>query len=410
MTHPQDAAPPTDTGQICRGTPAFGRTVTALLAAGFSTFAVLYCTQPIMPQLAHDFAVPAAASALPLSLCTAALALALLVAGPLSDAYGRKSFMVGALLISAVLNVLCGLLPGWSTLLVVRTLEGVALAGVPAVAMAYVAEEMHPSAIGMAMGLYISGNAAGGMSGRLVTGVLADLLNWRIALVITGLFAIACALILWRSLPPSANFHPRKMRLAGLPGNFASALREPGLRWLFFTGFLLMGGFVTVYNYLSFRLVAPPYLLSQVSVGLIFSLYVMGIVSSTLAGGLSARFGRARLLTGSYVVMLAGVAATLAGPLWLVICGIALVTFGFFSGHSVASSWVGRRAGGAKGPASALYLLFYYAGSSLAGWLGGLFWARAGWPGVAAFVAVLLVAGLALSLRLAALEEPVARA
>jgi YNFM family putative membrane transporter len=55
-----------------------------------------------------------------------------------------------------------------------RALAGLTLGGVPAGAMAYLSEEMHAKAIGLAMGLYISGNALGGMSGRLVTGAVTD--------------------------------------------------------------------------------------------------------------------------------------------------------------------------------------------------------------------------------------------
>lgn len=76
------------------------------------------------------------------------------------------------------------------------------------------------------------------------------------------------------------------------------------------------------------------------------------------------------------------------------------MTFGFFGGHSIASSWVGRRAGDNKAQASSLYLFSYYMGSSLAGASGGLFYASHGWNGVAVFVGALVVAGLLIAWRL----------
>ena len=403
-----EAAPPIEPEagtRIRRGTPAFFRAVLGLLAAGFSTYAVLYCTQPLLPLLAADFNVSPAASSLSLSLATGTLAPAMLVAGPFSDARGRKGLMVVSLLGAALLTLLCGRLADWGAILVLRAVQGAVLAGVPAVAMAYVAEEIDPRAIGFAMGLYISGNALGGMSGRLVTGMVAELLSWRQALMVTGLFAVACALVLWRVLPPSRHFVPRPLRLATLPHHFAPPLRDPGLPWLYVLGFLLMGGFVTVYNYAPFRLLAPPYSLGQAAVGAIFALYVLGMASSAVVGMLTTRVAYRHLMLGAILLMLASLLLTLATSLWLVIGGIALLTFGFFAAHSLASAWVGRRAGAGKGAASALYLLAYYAGSSLMGSVGGLFWGSAGWAGLVGFTGLLVLAGLAASVPLWRLGE-----
>jgi MFS transporter, YNFM family, putative membrane transport protein len=94
-------------------------------------------------------------------------------------------------------------------------------------------------------------------------------------------------------------------------------------------------------------------------------------------------------------LMLGGVGLTLLRPLTFVVAGVAVVTIGFFGGHSVASSWIGLRAETAKAQASALYLFCYYMGSSIAGAVGGLFWDAAGWRGVAGYVAGLLVVAIA---------------
>jgi len=200
-------------------------------------------------------------------------------------------------------------------------------------------------------------------------------------------------------LPDSKNFTRRRgFSLSHHLATWGRHLRNPGLRRLFLVGFLSMGAFVTVYNYASFRLVAPPFSLSQTQIGLIFTAYLFGMVSSSLAGGLSDRVGRAPVLTGGALVALAGLALTLSSSLWATIAGIALVTIGFFAAHSIASGWVGRTADGAKGHAASLYLLAYYLGSSLLGSSGGWFWSHMGWPAVAAFCAVIFSATLAIAL------------
>ena len=71
---------------INTGTPAFRRVTLALTAAGFSTFAVLYCVQPLLPVFSTEFHVSPAESSLALSLSTGLLAIGLLMAGPLSEA------------------------------------------------------------------------------------------------------------------------------------------------------------------------------------------------------------------------------------------------------------------------------------------------------------------------------------
>jgi len=383
--------------RIRRGTPEFRRTNLALFSAGFATFALLYCVQPLMPVFARDFHVSAAQSSLVLSLTTALLAPSMIVAGAISESRGRKPIMVASLLASALLTFGSAFVTRWSTLLVLRALAGITFAGLPAISMAYLAEEIHPGSIGLAMGLAIGGNGLGGMLGRLLTSWLTELVSWRFAVGAIGLLGLVAAVIFWRTLPPSRGFTPRPVRRATLARSFLTPLRQPRLLALFAEGFLLMGAFGTSYNYITYHLLAQPYSLSQAGVGTIFSVYLIGIASSAWIGSLADRLRRDKMLILMLLSILIGIGLTLAGPLPLVVLGIAVVTFGFFGGHSVASSWVGLRASTAKAQASALYLFFYYIGLSVAGTMGGVFWQHWSWAGVAAFVAGLAITGLGIA-------------
>jgi len=398
--HPVPVAGTDDGSMIRHGTALFRQANLALFAAGIATFGLLYCVQPLMPEFSKDYGVSAATSALSLSLTTGVLAFAMLFAGAVSDAYGRKSVMTASLIASALLVLLTAIVPGWTSLLVLRTLLGISLSGLPAVAMTWLSEEMHPDSIGLGMGLYISGNAIGGMGGRLVTGVLADFFDWRVGVMVVAGIGLASGLMFWRMLPPSHHFERQPLRVRTLLARFAGVFRDAGLPWMFVEGFLLLGAFVTVYNYIGYRLLAPPYSLSQAVVGLIFSVYLIGTFSSAWMGHLAGRLGRRRVLWTTFALMLAGVGLTVFRPLVLVVAGVVAVTFGFFGGHSIVSSWVGRRAGNAKAQASSLYLFAYYMGSSLAGAGGGLFYAAHGWNGVAAFIGAMVLAGLLIAWRL----------
>ncbi len=388
---------------IRAGTPAFRRTNLALLCAGFSTFALLYCVQPLLPVFSRQFHVAPAEASMALSVSTALLAVSLLAAGSLSEAWGRKPMMVAAMVAAALLNLLTAVMPAWHGVLMARALEGIALSGLPAVAMAYLSEEMHPRSVSLAMGLYVSGSGLGGLTGRLLTAVLSDLTNWRFAVAtLGGLGFVSAAIFAW-SLPPSRHFRPRPLTPWTLASGFAGHFRDRGMRLLFVEGFLLMGSFVTVYNYIGYRLLAPPYSLSQSVVGTVFSVYLVGVLSSAWCGGLAGRLGRHRVFWVTVAVMLAGALLTLAHALAPMIAGIVLVTFGFFGAHSVASGWIGARTRQARAQAAALYLFFYYLGSATIGSIGGLFFSHAGWPGVVGLICCLLLAALAIGFRLARL-------
>jgi len=391
---------PCASGFIERGTPLFARTASALFAAGFATFAQLYCVQPLLPVFSEHYGINAAHASLVLSASTVCLAIGLLFTGPLSDALGRKPVMVTALVGAACCTLLSAVMPSWGGLLVVRALLGLCLSGLVAVAMTYLSEEIHPKVLGFAMGLYIGGNAIGGMAGRLVVGVFVAYMSWRGAMALLGFLALTAALIFWLRVPPSRHFQPSPLRPRDIVANFGLHLRDEALPWLFLEGFLLMGGFVTLFNYISYRLLAPPYSLSQAIVGSISAVYLTGIYSSARIGSLADKLGRRRVLWAIIAVMLLGVLVTLAQPLWLVLLGMLIFTFGFFGAHSVCSSWIGRRALRARGQASSLYLLCYYVGGSVAGTTGGWFWHQWAWTGVACFIASLLLLALLAALRL----------
>lgn len=388
---------------IEKGSSMFMHTVLALFCGGFATFALLYCVQPMMPLLSAEFSINAAQSSLILSVATGLLAIGLLITGPISDRIGRKPVMVAALFAAALCTIASAMMPTWHGVLVLRALVGLSLSGLAAVAMTYLSEEIHPRYIGLAMGLYIAGNAIGGMCGRLIAGVLIDFVSWHTAMLVIGGLALIAAAVFWRILPESRNFRPRSLHPRSLLDGFTLHFRDAGLPLLFLEAFVLMGAFVTLFNYIGYRLLAAPYHLDQAFVGLLSVVYLSGIYSSAKVGALADKVGRRKMLWVTIALMLAGLALTMVTPLSVVIVGMLVFTFGFFGAHSVASSWIGRRALKAKGQASSLYLFSYYAGSSIAGTAGGVAWHLGGWNGIGLFIATLLMVALLVAVKLAKL-------
>jgi MFS transporter, YNFM family, putative membrane transport protein len=385
---------------IAAGTPEFKRINRAMAFGGFSTFALLYCVQPLMPLLARDFNLTPAQSSLALSLSTGALAIALLASSVVSDRFGRKPVMAFSMFSGGVLTLLAGFTQGYAQLLILRALLGFMLAGMPAVAMAYLSEEIEGKSLGLAMGTYIGGSAFGGMTGRVFASVVSDFFSWRVALGVMGAAGVYAAFEFLRNLPASRNFRPGARGAGALLDGLRSHLRDPGLPWLFSLAFLLMGAFVSLYNYIGYRLLAPPFSMRQSAVGALSVLYLLGIFSSVWAGRLSDKLGRRNVLWLVMSVMIGGLLLTLFDNVPAIVAGMGLFTFGFFASHSVASSWVGRRARAPQALASAIYLFLYYLGSSVVGWFSGYLWAHGGWPGIVALLSAILVIAMTVALRL----------
>jgi YNFM family putative membrane transporter len=307
------------------------------------------------------------------------------------------------------LTILSAFAQDYAQLLAIRAALGIALGGMPAVAMAYLGEEIEGPSLGLSMGLYIAGSAFGGMSGRLIASMLSDFLSWRWALGVLGVAGVLAAAEFWRSLPASKNFVPSTKGWQALPHAIKQHFSDQGLPWLFCLAFVLMGCFVSLYNYIGYRLLAAPFGLRQSTVGLLAFLYLIGIFSSVWAGRLVDRLGRRGVLWIMLSIMLTGIFLTLFDYLPLIVAGMALATFGFFASHSIASSWVSRRARAPQALASAFYLLFYYLGSSLIGSASGMMWGFDGWTGVVGMLGLCLGGGVLIALKLRHLQPLGAR-
>lgn len=166
--------------------------------------------------------------------------------------------------------------------------------------------------------------------------------------------------------------------------------RDPRLAALFAIAFLGMGVFVSLYNFLGFRLI-DRFGLSEGLVGLVFVMYLAGTWSSARVGALHDRFGRIPTMLGSTVLMILALALTAVPGFPVVLAALFIFTAAFFAIHSTASGWVGALATDHRAEGASMYLFCYYAGSSLLGWLSGFFFAGLGWHGMLIWLGVILL-------------------
>lgn len=393
------------------------RMTQALCLGSFVVFINLYLVQPLLPLLATDLGLSSLQASLSLSVSTLTLALALLVFGPLSDALGRRRILLWTLAGGVACSGLALFAEGFWSLLAVRALQGFLLGGLPAVAVAYMSDEMEQPALMVAVGLYISANSLGGISGRVAGGVIAEHWGWQASFAAIGGVSLLVLGALWQLLPRQRRFVAQPLKLSSMLAGLGRHLRNPRLWPVFLLGGLNFFIFVNLYSYMTFRLSEAPWSLSSQWLGLLFLTYLAGTFGASQSGRLARRLvpggaaehGEAALaiaqrrgqalamMLGTGIVIL-GTLLTLSHSLVGMLIGLSLNAFGFFLAHATASAWVGRNAEGARASASALYLTAYYLGASLGGFWLEPFWQAAGWPGVVAASVLVLVVTFSLAI------------
>lgn len=386
--------PDPQTGQIWLGhapkTVGFRRLMAGLFFAGVATFAQLYSPQGLLPLIASDIQVTADQAALLVSASTIGLAVAVIPWSFVGDRLGRKPAMTISIIAACLCGIGAALAPTFGLILVFRVLEGVALGGVPALAMAYLNEEVHPKSAGQSAGTFIAGTVIGGLLGRIVAAPIGEWFHWRIGMAVVLVLAVVSAVCFLVLTPAAKKFQPTTTSPRKAIASITANLRSPVLIVMYLQGMLLMGGFVAVYNFLGFHLLDDPFNLPVTVVSLLFFAYLMGTITSPWAGSLATKYRPSRVLMVLTVIMIIGVLLTLVPNIWVLLFGLLIFTGAFFGAHSVASGWAGAAAEGGRAQSTSLYNLCYYTGSSVFGWLGGIFLTGYGWTGT-----VLMTAGLA---------------
>lgn len=368
-----------------------GRASAALSLATIAVYADIYITQPILPLLSKEFAIRPATAGLTVSAVVLLIALVSIPYGSVSDAVGRKPVMVASMSLLALPTLLCALAPSFRALLVFRALQGALIPGVTAVAVAYLGDVVAPEELGPRVGGWIAASVAGGLTGRVVSGLLADWLNWRAPFVLFGAVTVAGAVVLARELPRAASGR-RRLRI------------EPADLFLHFgnrrlVGAFLIGGavffcFIGVFTYLPYYLTSPPFHLSTAFVSSIYLVYIAGIFTSIVTGRLSARFGGRLVMAVGLVIASVAVAGTLVRNIPFIVASLIILCIGMFTVQSTAPAFVNANAQRAKGAAGALYVSVYYVGATFGSVLPGYAWQAWGWHGVAATCVAALMVGL----------------
>lgn len=396
------------------------RTIVAVFLAGVSVFLVLYETQGLLPAIRGAYGIDAPTASLTVSATNVAMAVFLIPFSMLAPRIGHARQIAGGVILAAILALILPFMPSPELLIAVRFLQGVAIASVPATAMAYLSLRLPAKALPGAIGVYIAGNTIGGLASRLLTGLAAEGLGWHGGLAFTAAVSLVFGLIVvWllrhdlfttsrviaaressaTELESATTPEPSATAETAQPPRRAIIPLGSGLWRIYLTGFLCMIVFGGSFTMLGTRLQHDPWRLSEGAVALFFLIYLVGTVVTTYYGRLATKLSRTSLTLIGMVTALVGAGLTLVDNLPVIVIGMSLLTGGFFLGHTGASaSASASRPGVDSTRSAAIYLTVYYLGTSLGAWLSAVLFTDFAWPGVVVMCMTSLFAVLILTL------------
>lgn len=381
-------------------TPEYRKIAFGLALGSFIVFCNLYVVQPMLPFMAAHFSISSTTANWLFASATLALSLCLVPWAIASERFGRRRILFIGLISLPIVSLAMSVNGSWWMLLTGRAVIGVAIAAFASVAVAYMVEELSPSAFSAAIGSYIAANSLGGISGRIIGGTLTDSLGWQGALIVVGALSTIGVAITYKLVPAQRNFEPKRQGFAQHNRSIITHIRTP-IVWVA----MLIGGvnfalFVNLYSVMGFRLVAPPYSLPISLVSLIFICYLGGTISSKLTTNWRHHFSEiSGMLVGSSISLF-GMVVALYPHLSAMLLGLCCISFGAFFTHTLAYGWVSQHAKTAKATATALYLVHYYIGGSIGGFFLLLCWQHGGWASVVVGGSVLFALLFVLILRL----------
>jgi MFS transporter, YNFM family, putative membrane transport protein len=362
----------------------------AVAVAGFSTFLHLYAPQALLPELAREFGVSAAQISAMITSSTLAVALTAPFTGVAADVLGRKRLITAAMFAATVPVLMETIATTPGTLIFWRFIEGLLLPPIFTVVLAYVGDEWPPAEVVGVAGVYVSASSLGGFCGRLVPGLVGDVAGWRYAFLAIAAIGLAGAVVVATKLPTEKRF----VRSEGFLASGRQMLRHLGNLQLMATcavGFGVLFNFIAIFTYVSFRLAAPPYNFTPSLLGAVFFTYLVGAVATPWTGRVVMRYGRRTLMIGVISVWLVSLALLLASPLALILIGLSLCAGCGMLCQATSTGYVTASADEGRSSAIGLYVSSFYVGGSVGGVAAGALWSAAGWWGVVALSAAVVV-------------------
>ncbi|SLM31250.1 Major facilitator superfamily MFS_1 [Desulfamplus magnetovallimortis] len=379
----------------------------AVFALVSATFTNIYITQPILPVLQDEFSVSPAQVSMTVSIVILGIVFSNLLFGYLADRFSIRPIILTGGICVAIGGMISSQTHQFNILLMARMFQGLFIPALTTSLAAWLAKTLPKERLKVIMGSYVAATVLGGLGGRLLGGWIHPPFHWRYAMIsasVLVIFTMILALIMLPKPQKSAISLNGNRDKADLPmkenqekqeSSYLSIVMRKELFLIYACGAGGLMMFQPLFNFLSYRLAAPPFSYSTETITLVYLVYALGIFLGPMAGQLSNKLGGGNILIAGSILMGISFILLLLPSITAVLAGVVGVCAGFFSIHAVAVGLLNEKLTGSQGKANAVYVLFYYTG----GWLGitgaGFTFEKFGWYGVIGFVVCFLAIPLA---------------
>ncbi|SHJ08665.1 Predicted arabinose efflux permease, MFS family [Roseomonas rosea] len=372
------------------------RLITLYGLTAFTTSLASRSLDPILPEIARDFAVATDQVALLASAFALPYALVQPFLGPVGDALGKRRIIALATLLTGLALVACALTPGLGLLFAFRALAGAAAGGIYPLVIATFGDRVPQSGRQVALSRLLAFSTAGQIAGGVVSGLVHGFVDWRGIIAGGAVAVLAMGLVLWRDLRREPDPPPGRLDAGSAARRYREIIRLPAARRLYASvateGLFVFG----MFPYLA-ALIAGWGLGGAAQAGFAIGAFgASGIAYTFLAGPMLSRLGLPAMQRLAGVVVALGFLA-IASAAWglplgvlPVVVGMFAIGLGYFTMHNSLQMRVTEIAPRARGSAVALHAFSFFVGQSLGPLLFGTLLAGLG------AVPALLVSGAAM--------------
>lgn len=366
------------------------QTVVLLVITTIVVYCVPYSPQPLLPRFTELFGVSKADAALLITVTLLPLSIAPLSYGYLLESFSALRLLRLSLIVLAFSEAAFVLAHSFPLLIGIRFVQGIVLPAALTSIMTYISSSVQSSHIRRSMASYVAATIAGGYLGRLLSGLGATYLDWHVFFIFLAVALLLCFVAV-RQLAGETRITTVKPT----SGDWLEILHNYAYLSLYISICCLFFVFVGLLNFLPFRLVEIQAQPSELLTGLIYTGYMMGVVTALSSGWITrACNGDINAMLMGYIAYLIALLALMIPNTWVLFSALFIFCGAMFLVHAVAAGLVNQMAMGRRGIVNGLYITFYYAGGVLGSYAPGFVYGRFGWN---AFVTVLMiVAGVGL--------------
>ncbi|MBP0443299.1 MFS transporter [Roseomonas sp. SSH11] len=347
------------------------RLITLYGLAAFTTSLASRSLDPILPEIARDFAVATDAVALLASAFALPYALVQPLLGPVGDALGKRRIIAYATLLTGLALVACALTPSLGLLFVFRALAGAAAGGIYPLVIATFGDRVSQSARQVALSRLLAFSTAGQITGGVASGLIHGFVDWRGIIAGGAVAVLAMGFVLWRDLRREPDAPPGRLDAGSALRRYREIVALPMARRLYASvateGLFVFG----LFPYLA-ALIAGWGLGGAVEAGFAIGAFgASGVAYTFIAGPMLSHLGLPRMQRLAGVVVALGF-LSIASVGWSaplgalpVILGMFAIGLGYFTMHNSLQMRVTEIAPRARGSAVALHAFSFFVGQSL---------------------------------------------